>query len=673
MKRVLWQTFLVLMFIAGLCAPILPAYAANPGNGAVAVDGDAHFHAFAAAAAKVLPKVSRPAKNVTIQGDALGQVVAFWAYDFKNNSYYQTNATLVRLGNHVAVYVENGLNVAEATLNDIVTQFDNRIYPTLTSTFGSEPNPGIDGDPRITVLLLNIRDAYYYNAGNTYVAGYFSAVNEYLQSDLDAWFPGQHKSNQREMIYLDANPAQPGTASFYFTIAHEFQHLIHWNNDPDEETWVNEGLADLAGYLAGYGHPASHLNAFLNDPNDSLAAWSGTLADYGAAYLYALYLWEKFGGQDTIRALVAEQANGTAGVDAALAARGYGDRFGDTFARWVVANYLDDTSLANGAYGYTSLDLVDTGADNVTRFNRPRLAGNHVSYPVSNGSGSVRGLAAQYLKFAGATGTLTVNLNGDDGGNFKAIGVATTSTGFNAGTNALLPMTLNAAQDGTLTVPNFGSAYVTVLLVVANQSGSLNQGSYTYSATVATAPTPTPLPSPTPSPAVVTATIALQAGWNMVSLPVSPTTPLTAEGLLRAINAQGGQVTEIDRWHAGGWNAHILGLPLNDFPIEVGRGYFVKATKASTLTITGYSLTTAPVLYLSVGWNLVAFPYLPKTYTAESLIQAIGAQGGEVKEIYRWYGGGWNGHLAGLPFNDFPIQSGQAYFVKANKPSTFRP
>lgn len=673
MKKILWQTGLILILIVGLFPAALSSHAAGPGDGAVAMDGDAHFYAFAAAAAKVLPKVSR--SGIKVQGDALGQTVAFWAYDFKNNSYYQTNATLVRLGNRVALYVENGLSVSEAVLNDIVAQFDTRIYPTLTTIFGNEPNPGIDGDPKITLLLLNIRDAYYYNAGTTYIAGYFSAVNEYLQSDLDTWFPGQHKSNQREMIYLDANPAQPGTASFYFTIAHEFQHLIHWNNDPDEETWVNEGLSDLAGYLAGYGHPVSHLNAFLNAPNDPLTSWGSALADYGAAYLYALYLWEKFGGNDTIRALVAAPANGTAGVDATLTARGYQDRFSDTFSRWVVANYLDDPSLANGAYGYTSLDLVDTGADNITRFNRPKLAGNHASYPVSSASGSVRGLAAQYLKFTGANGTLTINFNGDDSSNFKVIGVASGSAGFNAGTNTILTVNLNATQEGTLTVSNFGGTYAAALLVVANQSGGSNQGNFIYSAAVAAAPTPTPTPTPTPvpGPTTVTATIALQSGWNMISLPVSPTTPLTAEGLLKAINAQGGQATEVTRWQAGGWNSHILGLPFNDFPIEVGRGYFVKATRASVFTVTGYSVTAAQTLNLSVGWNLVAFPYLSTAYTAESLLKAIAAQGGEAKEVYRWYGGGWNGHLAGLPFNDFPIQTGQAYFVKASKPSTFRP
>jgi len=36
-------------------------------------------------------------------------------------------------------------------------------------------------------------------------------------------------------------------------MAHEFEHMIHWNGDPNEEAWVDEGLAELAMWF--YGNP----------------------------------------------------------------------------------------------------------------------------------------------------------------------------------------------------------------------------------------------------------------------------------------------------------------------------------------------------------------------------------------------------------------------------------
>jgi len=76
----------------------------------------------------------------------------------------------------------------------------------------------------------------------------------------------------------------------------------------------------------------------------------------------------------------------------------------------------------------------------------------------------------------------------------------------------------------------------------------------------------------------------LQVGWNHISLPLDPLTPYMAEGVCSEINSQGGDVVEIDRWYGGGWNGHICGLPFNDFNVEIGRGYFVKAGVGCTMT-----------------------------------------------------------------------------------------
>jgi hypothetical protein len=669
MRRSLSQTALAVAVIVAILLTSAPVATAAPFSPILAQDGDGIFRDFAASAATVLPPTSEFASPAGIQSDTLGQTVSFWAFDHQLSAYYQTSAVTMRLSAHAAVFVETGLSIAPAVLDAIVSNWETKIYPVNRAAFGSELTPGIDGDIRVTLLLLNIRDGQYHGSGS-YITGYFSAINQYRQTDLDTWFPTlRQKSNERDMLFLDAaSPTELGAASFFGTIAHEFQHMIHWATDSDEEAWVNEGLSDLATYLAGYGHASNHINAFMSAPDDALTSWSSTLADYGSSYLFFLYLWEKYGGSDTIRAIAASTQHGVASVDAALAARGYTARFADIFASWTIANFLGDTTLANGIYGYSTLRLVDSGADSITSFQRPKLTASFGSYSAS-GAGSVRSWSAQYQKFTGGTGGLTVAFNGADNGSFSVTLIKSTSAAFASGANSVETLQLTPAQDGSLTVPAFGSTYPSVLIVAANRSATVSPAAYTASATLSLAPTPAP--SPTPAPATVTMTVSLQAGWNLISLPADPLTPLTAEGLLRLINAQGGQATDVNRWQAGAWNTHVAGLAFNDFALEPGRGYFVKAARASTATIAGRALTAAPSISLAAGWNLVAFPSMPAGTTAESLLQAMAAQGIKVMEIDRWSGGSWNSHLIGLPFNNFAIESGAAYFIRASQTGTW--
>jgi hypothetical protein len=678
MRRSFRQTALAITVVVAILLTSAPLAAAASYSPMTAQDGDGVFQQFAASAATRIP-TSQQTSPLGIQTDTLGQTVNFWAYDYQLASYYQTSATTVRLSAHAAIFVETGLNVAPSVLDDIVSKWENKIYPTDRATFGSEPSPGIDGDARVTLLLLNIRDGQYHGAGS-YITGYFSAVNEYRQSDLDTWFPtlGQ-KSNQREMLFLDAaNPTEVGAASFDGTIAHEFQHMIHWGLDSNEEAWVNEGLSDLATYLAGFGHANNHINAFMSSPDDALTNWSGTLADYGASYLFFLYVWEKYGGADTIHAIAASTQHGIAGINAALTARGLTVRFADIFASWTVANYLGDPTFANGLYGYSTLSLVDAGADGVNSFLRPKLTASFGAYAAS-GPGTVRSWSAQYQKFTGGNGGLNVAFSGADNGNFSVTLVKSTSAAFARGTNSVETVQLTPAQAGSLTVPTFGTIYAAALLIAANRSTTVSPASYTASATLSVAPTPTPSPTakptvtpvptqqPVPAPGTVTMTIALQAGWNLISLSADPVTPLTAEGLIRLISLQGGQATDVNRWQAGAWNTHLAGLAFNDFAVEPGRGYFVKAVRASTVSIAGRAMTSASSVSLAAGWNLVAFPSVPAGQTAETLLQSMSAQGIKVLEIDRWSGGSWNAHLTGLPFGDYPIEAGAAYFIRASQ------
>jgi immune inhibitor A len=79
------------------------------------------------------------------------------------------------------------------------------------------------------------------------------------------------------------------------TVAHELEHLIHNDHDANEVSWVDEGMADLAEYLNGFGQPDSHVVYYMAYHRTPLTVWGGGLEDYGASYLFQLYLLENFG------------------------------------------------------------------------------------------------------------------------------------------------------------------------------------------------------------------------------------------------------------------------------------------------------------------------------------------------------------------------------------------
>ena len=165
--------------------------------------------------------------------------------------------------------------------------------------------------------------------------------------------------------------------------------------------------------------------------------------------------------------------------------------------------------------------------------------------------------------------------------------------------------------------------------------------------------------------------INLAIGWNKVALPLSLATSLTAEQLCTQIAEQGGSIVEIDRWYNGGWSGHACGYPFNNFDIELGVGYFIKADAVSDWSISGSSVSSASPLNLQIGWNSISLPHT-EAYSAESLCNAIN-QHVTVLEIDRWHNGGWQGHPCGLPFNDFPIERGKGYFVKSSSSGTVTP
>jgi immune inhibitor A len=278
-------------------------------------------------------RTSTPSYRV---GDVETFYVATYTF-FGGFQYLKTRATLAYMNDVVAMWVEYGYPVDKQKLAAAADTFALEIYPTVREVFGEEWSPGIDNDPRLHIVNM------FWLGPN--VGGYFSPADEY-PSEVYPF------SNEREAFYISMLGLEVGSDEYMSTLAHEFQHMVRWNNDPNEDLWLNEGLSQLAERIAGYDTAFTHFN-YLYDSQVQLNSWSEDFREsyshYGAAYLFSLYLWERL-GTDVIYRIADHPAGGMAAVEDVLA--GEGIAVDDIFADWIVANYLDDPTVGDGRYGY---------------------------------------------------------------------------------------------------------------------------------------------------------------------------------------------------------------------------------------------------------------------------------------------------------------------------------
>ncbi|NOZ51186.1 MAG: hypothetical protein GXP37_14260 [Chloroflexi bacterium] len=321
-----------------------------------------------------------------------GDHLQFWVGNLDTDENFQIDAELVVKSEHLYMWVEAGADVDEGDLRRAAAFFDQQIYPTDRAFFGSEWSPGIDNDPRLHVLHAT-------GIGST-VAGYFSSADE-ISSLINPY------SNEKEMFYINLDNNPPGSRFYNGTLAHEFQHMIHWYEDKNESTWLNEGAAELATQLNGVARSDSFVRpdeVFASDPDLQLNTWpdpdeGDSYPYYGSAYLFMNYFLSRF-GEEATKALVADPENGMKSVDDVLHELNLGLTADELFGDWVVANWLDDPTLDDGRWGYPDYDPATMAVS------------KHYSRTPARGEGEVHQYAADYITVS-AAGDVTISFQGD--------------------------------------------------------------------------------------------------------------------------------------------------------------------------------------------------------------------------------------------------------------------
>ncbi|MGN6575213.1 MAG: hypothetical protein ACTHKG_05960, partial [Nocardioides sp.] len=274
---------------------------------------------------------------------------------------------------------QDEINALGDELASHVVRVDEEHYGPIGDANGAEA-----GGDALVALFYNVFDEAYYDCGATsYTAGYYAPA-----------FKAEYGMN---VIVLDTNdfsamtgdPENATNLTNEGVIAHELQHLVHDYSDANELSWVNEGLADFAMFLNGYPTGGSHITyQQVFHRETSLTRWAGGLENYGAAYTFFQYLWERAGGNGAndedpqykpdsqydgqagdllIKTIFEEPANGMEGVQNAIdtynaALEASDEPLGhdlpsaeQLFKDWSIAVYLDDES--SELYDIKAIDI----------------------------------------------------------------------------------------------------------------------------------------------------------------------------------------------------------------------------------------------------------------------------------------------------------------------------
>ena len=328
-----------------------------------------------------------PASVVTRQ---VGEVEQFWVENNDANREFQISATLRVVGQHIYMWVQSDVNVNIDEVQKLTDAFDTTVYPKVRTLWGEEINPGIDGDPHLYGLFAH-------QLGDS-VAAYFSSVNTFPKQ---VW----SSSNQHEMFLfnLDTLDAQNLAGTDIESIfAHEFQHMIRFNIERNEDIWLNEGFSAFTQLLLF--QDGQSIPYFFNRPETQLNDWPpnvNTSPHYGAGALFVAYFYERF-GEAGLRKLSNEPERGLDAFDRVLKDMGQ-PGVNEFFADWVLANFLADTRLGDGRYGHS---LVSAG------YGSPSPIANVTDYPYSY-RGTLNQYSADYHVLTGLEGQQALDIHVD--------------------------------------------------------------------------------------------------------------------------------------------------------------------------------------------------------------------------------------------------------------------
>jgi hypothetical protein len=361
---------------------------------------------------------------------ALGESRSFNVLNAQGG-FDRVGAVARSISSQAAIFVDTlappgGFTTAE--LDALAARFDQVIHPRVTTTFGSASD--LDANARIVILFTPAVNRLTPAGSSSFIGGFFFGV------DL---LPANNGSNAAEIFYAivpDPDGIYGNTRSKTSVanvvpaiLAHEFQHMVHFNERilvrsaaSQEALWLSEALAQMAeemvyrDYVA-LGDSASQVifrsgtrarsRQYLQRPDTVsviVTSGQGSLPERGAGFLNLLYLEDQLEG-DVLERLTQTDLTGVANVEAVT-----GTDWPDLLADWWAAIYLDQPAPELGPLQYPDIDLKG--------FLAPfPLAPTAIGPSGASSSAALwSSSVAYYLVSPGSGITLAVRLGGDAGG-----------------------------------------------------------------------------------------------------------------------------------------------------------------------------------------------------------------------------------------------------------------
>jgi hypothetical protein len=360
---------------------------------------------------------------------ALGEVRSFNVLNAQGG-FERVGAVARSVSSQAAIFVDTlapagGFAVSE--LDALAARFDQRIYPRVTTTFGAASD--LDANDRVVILFTPAVNRLTPPGSSSFIGGFFYGV------DL---LPSTNGSNAGEVFYAIVpdptgihgnNRSKSQVASVVPAIlAHEFQHMVHFNErilvrdaSGQEALWLAEGLAQMAEEMVArdyelQGDTASR-NMFRSGARQRSRTYlqradtvsvivttgQGSLAERGAGFLHLLYVEDQLRG-DALERLTQTTLTGVANVEAVV-----GKPWPALLADWWAATYLDAPDPETGPLTYPHIDL------------KGYLAPFPLSpSPIGASGASASGLlwsssAAYYIVTPGVGVSIALRLGGDGG------------------------------------------------------------------------------------------------------------------------------------------------------------------------------------------------------------------------------------------------------------------
>ncbi len=249
----------------------------------------------------------------------------FYVRDFTSaNPWDATNdilatATLKASGSMSLVYYDqNTTGLTDLDAAAISARFDG-IYNTLATACwdglitSNPPEGNVDAQRRIVIFISPILEQA--NLGERLVA-YFDPRDKDLAAVNTAG---------TEIIYANPRGFIENKDDFYGGLAETLQFMMYYNQKErfnEGVQWQKMGLSTFARQEVGLGfkqqnqRAVSWVSQYLQNPdNVSMNHWpdSPTYADYGMAYLFTQYMFDRCGGYNAIAAM--ERQSGFSGLE----------------------------------------------------------------------------------------------------------------------------------------------------------------------------------------------------------------------------------------------------------------------------------------------------------------------------------------------------------------------